>query len=299
LKPKSKLFYSYLLFLLIYAAFVLIPAPLPATLALYHISATGLRLIDVTIIVLVAAIWYAGFYGYAKLQAYSKLIEGNKDGAEVAKITRGLFLLVTWLPVSSVVSVVLKYYGQRHIEWLPAATIISNYVNLLLPLVGFVFIGLGASGLARQVKQRPSYRAINFMIILLIYVSLIYYRLVATTSHRASVYHMSIWFILSTLVAPYIYMWAVGIFAAYNINLYRQKVAGIIYRRSWGYLAMGLGWLIVTSIIFQYLTTLTARLTHLSIYWLLAIVYILLLVLSAGFVLVAIGARKLKKIEEV
>jgi hypothetical protein len=94
-------------------------------------------------------------------------------------------------------------------------------------------------------------------------------------------------------------MWAVGIFAAYNINLYRQKVAGIIYRRSWGYLAMGLGWLIVTSIIFQYLTTLTARLTHLSIYWLLAIVYILLLVLSAGFVLVAIGARKLKKIEEV
>lgn len=53
------------------------------------------------------------------------------------------------------------------------------------------------------------------------------------------------------------------------------------------------------SISVQSLTTLTPHLVHLSIYWTLAIIYSLLLVLSVGFVLIAIGARQLQRIEEV
>jgi hypothetical protein len=298
-RAGSKLFYSYIIFLAIYTGFALIPAPLPATLALYDVSATGLRLIYVTIILLLAVIWFAGFYGYAKLNDYNKMIDGNKDGHEVDKLTKGLFLIVMWLPVSQVISIVTNYFALRHPGWLPTVTVINNYIGLIIPLVGFVYIGMGARGLSTMVKHRPSYPATNVLAILIIYIGLIYLRLVATTQNRDMVYHMSMWLIILTLAAPYVYMWAVGLVAAYEIYLYHQKVAGVVYKKSWSLLAAGLGWLIVMSVVVQYLTTLNARLAHLSIYWLLVIIYSLLLVMSVGFILVALGARKLQKIEEV
>jgi hypothetical protein len=299
MKLKSKLFYSYLLFVVIYGGFVLLPAPAPATLLLYHVSAMGLRLIDLTIIVLLAAIWFAGFYGFAQLQAYSQLIQNDKDGKQLAKLTNGIFLLVMWLPVSSVTSSVLNYIVTKHTGLLPAVKIIENYISLCLPLLGFILIGRAARGLGKLVRHRFSYNYINFLAVILIYVGLIYYRLIVTTSDRQAIYHMSIWLILLTLVAPYIYMWFVGLMAVYDIYGYGQKIKGIVYKKAWGLLALGLGWLIVLSISFQYLTSLSARLSHLSIYWILAIIYALLLVLSVGFVLTALGARRLRRIEEV
>jgi len=296
---RSKLFYSYLFFLIIYSGFTLLPAPSKIILTQYHLSATGLRLIDVTIIVLLAVIWYAGFYGYGKLRQYAQLIGKDRDGKHVVMLTRGIFLMVMWLPINSTVSAILNYIAHRHLGFVPAAAIIENYVNLVLPLAGVILISLGARGLSEIVKQRPTYRAISILAAVLIYTGLVYYRLVATTAHRSSIYHMSIWLILLTLVAPYIYMWFMGLLATYEILNYRLKVAGIVYRKSWGMLAFGIGWLVVTSIGVQYLTTLSARLMHLSIYWILVIVYSLLLVYSVGFVLIALGARKLQKIEEV
>jgi hypothetical protein len=296
---RSKLFYSYVFFVVAYASFALIPAPSQVTLALYKLTPLQLRLIDVTIIVLLAAIWFAGFYGYGKLHTYARLIRQDKDGKHVATLTRGIFLMVIWLPVSSLISVVLNFIAAHHTSLLPAFTIIENYISLVLPLVGVIFIGLGARGLSELVKQRPTYRAISVLAILLIYTGLVYYRLVATTSGRTSVYHMNIWLILLTIVAPYIYMWFMGMLATYEIFNYRLKVPGVVYRASWRLLSIGLGWLIVLSIGVQYLTTLLARLNHLSIYWILVIVYTLLLVYSVGFILIALGARKLQKIEEV
>jgi|GEM_PF-416351 len=299
LKVRSKLFYSYLLFVIIYAGFVLLPAPSSATLSQYHVSAFWLRAIYVTLILILAGIWFAGFYSYAKLREYARLINDNKDGKQVSLIVRGIFLLVIWLPVSSVSSVILNHIAMRHLGWLPAVTIFDNYVSLLFPLAGFIYISLGARGLSNLVRAHSAYVARNVMAIFLIYVGLIYYHLVATTPFRTTTYHMSIWIILLTLVAPYIYMWFVGLQASYEIYHYRRKVAGIVYKNSWNLLTLGLGWLIIMSIGLQYLTTLTPHLNHLSIYWMLAIIYSLLLLLAAGFVLIALGARKLKKIEEV
>jgi hypothetical protein len=294
---RSRLFYSYVVFLVVYSCFTLLPAPSPIILARYHLSALGLRIIDVTIVLIVAVIWYVGFYSYAKLRAYVEPI--RKDGKHVARLTDGIFLLVMWLPVSSAISSVLKFVAMHHTGFIPAAAIINNYISLALPLAGVVLIGLGARGLSEIVKQRPTHIAISILAALLIYIGLVYYRLVATTDHRASVYHMSIWLILLTVVAPYIYMWFMGLLATYEIFNYRLKVAGVVYRSSWKLLALGIGWLILSSIAVQYLTTLTARLNSLSIYWILVIVYSLLLVYSIGFVLIALGARKLQKIEEV
>lgn len=299
MRLRSRLFYSYLFFLLVYSGFTLLPKPLPAILRQYHISATRLRILDLTIIVLLAAIWYVGFYGYAKLSNYNQLIDGSKDGKPTAKLTQGVFLLVMWLPVSFTTSAILNFFAMRHTHLLPAVTIINHYISLILPFVGFFYISMGTRGLSELVRQRPTFRAINIMAVILVYIGLIDYHLVAATPNRAAVYHLSIWLILLTLMAPYICMWFMGILSTYEVYRYRMKVAGIVYRKSWSLFALGLGWLIVASICFQYLTTITSRLNQLSIYWVLLIIYSLLLVLSAGFILIAAGTRKLQRIEEV
>lgn len=299
MKLKSKLFYGYVLALLIYSGFTLIPAPAKATLLRYHVDSLGLRLIYLTIIILLALIWWAAFYGYAKLREYAELIKNDKDGQSVARLAQGVFLVVMWLPVSSVVSSILGFADLKHPSLLAAVTIVDNYISLAIPLAGFILIGYGARGLSRLARLRPSFGAPNFLALLLIYVGLIYYKLMITTPERNLVYHLPVWLLLTTLAAPYIFMWFTGLVAAYELYRYQHKVAGVVYRKSWDLLSLGLAWLIVTSIIFQYVTTLSAHLQRLSIYAILVIVYCLLLILSIGFILIALGSRKLKRIEEV
>lgn len=299
MKLKSKLFYCYILFLLLYSGFTLLPAPLPATLHQYHVSALGLRVIDLTLIVLLAAIWYAGFYGYAKLYEYALLIRNNNDGEQVIKLSRGILLLVMWLPISSTISAILNFLTVKHPGFMSAAKIIENYISLLFPLAGFIYISMGARKLSELVKQRPSYLATNVLAISLTYIGLIYIHQVATTQNRSAVYHMPMWLILITIVGPYIYMWFMGLLAVYEIYQYRQKVKGIIYKKSWGLMSLGLGWLVVVTIVLQYLTTLSSHLTRLSIYGILTIIYALLLLIAVSFVLIAGGTRRLQRIEEV
>jgi hypothetical protein len=299
MKIGFRFFCGYLFCVVVYGAFTLLPTPSRITLTRYHLSAMSLRLIDLTIIFLLAAIWYAGFYGYIQLRNYNRLIRDSKDGKAMIWITKGIFLLVLWLPIPSLVSSILDYISLRHLAFAPAATIINNYISLLFPLIAFILIGKGARSLIDLVRVRPSFKAINILAVVLVYIGLIDYHLIASTHNRTDIYHLSIWLILITLAAPYIYMWFVGLLATYEIYRYSRKVRGIVYRRSWAFLAFGIGWLIVMSVVLQYLNTVTNRLDSLSIYWILAIVYSLLLVLSGGFIFIAIGARKLRRIEEV
>lgn len=299
MKLRSKLFYLYTAFLLVYAGFVLLPAPPKVTLLRYHLTATRLRLIDLTIIIFFAGIWFLGFYAYNKLRVYAALIREEKDGRQILKISWGVLLLALWLPVSSTLSAILQFIADRHPGFLGASIIINHYVGLALPLAGFILVGMGARGLTDLIRQRSGHAAIQVLQLLLIYTGLVYVHFVATTHQRDAVYYMSIWFILLTLVAPYVYMWFVGLIASYEIYRYQRQVAGIVYKKSWNLLALGLGWLIVTSIVFQFLTTATVQLKGLALGWLLGVVYLLLILLAVGFALTALGARKLRRIEEV
>lgn len=298
--PPS-LFYSYLFFLVAYAALTLLPTPLPAVLHQYKVSATGLKLIDLTIIITLAVIWSAGFYGYSRLVRYARLIRHEKDGRHIDKLAKGVFFLVMWLPVATTVSALLNLIIRKHPDLSSAVIIADNYINLLIPLVGFIFIGYGAHGLhgiARRAQAAYNYTLSLCLTVFLTYIAVVYFHLVVSTAQRELVYHLSFWMLTLTLVGPYIFMWAIGLIAVFEIRSYMQKIEGIIYKKSLSYLAFGLGWLIIFSIVFQYLSTLTGRLNHLSIYALLAIIYALLLILSAGFVFIALGAKKLQQIEE-
>ena len=83
-----------------------------------------------------------------------------------------------------------------------------------------------------------------------------------------------------------------------ELREYSHKIRGIIYRKGWKLLIMGIGAIVLLSILLQYLGTLSSWLTSLSLNWILLLLYVLLLLLIGAYILVALGAQRLTKIEQ-
>ena len=299
MKIKSKIFYCYVALVATYIAVMLLPAPDPATLTRYHLSILSLRLLDFTIIIPMAAIWYAAFYGYTKLHAYGQLIKDNKDGKQVARLARGLLTLAIGLPLSSILSNALHVIARDHPSFTGGATIIGNYGAVLYPLIAFLFISMGARGLSELAKSRPTYLTLNVVALTVIVLGVVFCDLIARSHHNiVTSYHLTYSLVMLTLAIPYMYVWFLGLFATVEIYVYSRKVAGIVYRKGWNKLALGFGAIILFSIVLQYLTTLSSWLTGLSLSGILLLLYVLLLLLASAYIVVALGTKELMKIEE-
>lgn len=295
---RSKLFYAYVSFVLLYAATFMFPRSI-ATLSRLELTPVQYRLLSLTVIIPIALIWFAAFYGYNKLRNYTDMIKGTPDGQHVGLITTGIMILAFGLPVQALISAGMTIIMENNPGLTTAATAIRLYTTLTIPLVGFIFISKGARGLSILSKQRPSYRAINALAALFIAIGVTYCYLIMTAQDLHAIYHMPAWLVVASIVSPYLYTWYLGLLAAYETHLYSRKAPGQLYRRTWNMLASGIAAIIVVQIAIQYITTATVQLTQLKLLRLLFIVYVLLVLLSVGYVLVAIGAKRLQKIEEV
>jgi hypothetical protein len=299
MSTKPKTLYAYLVLIILYSAGTLLIPPTKGTLHRYHITSQHLRLLDLTIIILYAAIWFCAIYGFYSFRQYYLLIKKTKDGKPLSKVTTGIGFLAFWFPITSVFNTYAQLLVEKHASFASSVAITENYLSLLMPLLGFIFISIGARQLIDIVKQRPSLLGINVLVILLISIGVTYVYLVLNTHNRLNTYHLSTLYVLITLVIPYIYMWFIGLLSLYEVILYRVKIPGILYRESWRLSALGLGSLIIISIIIQYLTTVSERLDRLSLSTVLLVIYGLLILLSIAYILIALGVHNLKKIEEV
>ncbi len=105
--------------------------------------------------------------------------------------------------------------------------------------------------------------------------------------------------IILTLAIPYLYYWYRGLVATYNLYHYQKHVKGQVYKGSLSLVAYGIATIIATSILIRLLVTISARITTLSLTPLLLIIYGFLVIAALGYVLIALGAKRLRRIEEV
>jgi hypothetical protein len=299
--------YSYLCVIVIYVVFTFIVSPTPLILHHYHLSLAGYRWIIATVVVPLVIIWLTAYYGYRKLHTYADTIKKNKDGTFVTQISNGVTFLVFQLPFTSALGSVLNYIAQDHPHFEPTSMILQHYIKILFPLLAFLYIGYGSRGLTELVKRRPSQRATYVLALIFIIIGAAFTFFVFHGVPGSSLvkpanqaqFFLPTWLIFFTIVIPNIFTWYIGLLAAYEIYLFRSKVTGILYRRGWEFLAAGLAEIIAVSIFYEYLTLLSSHLTRLRVNALLLIVYVALILLAGGYVLIAVGARKLQKIEEV
>lgn len=298
----QKFLYLFIILILLYATVTLLTPADPAVLAKYNMTQDQARLLSLTIVIPLTAIWFTGFYGFSRIKQYARSIIDTREGNAMNQIANGIMIQVLGLPATATVSALLSYVALENPDLLPMSTIMRNYVSLIPPIIAFYFIAKGAELLYNSIKHK---RPINFKpwVIAFIIVSAVYSWIIISqpvnTVTGDAVYYLPGWLIIFTLAIPYLYVWFQGSQAAYQINSYQKDVRGVIFKKALRYLAAGITAIIALSMAIQLLTTTSARLNRLNLTPLLAIIYLLVLFYAVGYVLIALGAKKLKKIEDV
>jgi hypothetical protein len=308
-RPKgSKINFSYIylaafsILTIAYLAENFLPKPDKMVLNKYHLSLAGYHWLVYPLVTLLVLIWLASLYGSLRVKSYSKLIKSSHDGRGMNRISNGLLVLTLSLPLNSNISYVVNHFGRRHADLLPTMTIINNYIVLALAATAFTLLFSGSQDLHRlirgRIRQLPPMVWQGFFIL---FSSLYSYFIIAQPIHTPlarRAYFLPDWLLALTIAAPYVFFWYLGARAAYNIYLYRSNINGSLYKSALNFVALGIAVVVLGSVLTRVFISISTTITNLKLTPILIIIYGLLSVIAAGYILIAIGAKKLRRIEE-
>lgn len=300
-KRPNRTFLVFSILSLVYIILLLTLPPNAATTQTYHLSNLEYRILSLLLGVPRVIVWFAAFYGSARLAQYAGKIQDSTEGTAFEQISRGLWWLAWGLPVSSIVTNIAGGIVHGNHQSLGPAVISNHFVALSISVIAFTIIGGGTRKLLDVTNKNISIQALRVLLLSFLFlgVSYCYATIRSAQSHRPNPYYMPVWLILLTVVIPYLYAWLMGLLAAYELRLYCRHVAGVLYKRALSLLAGGFGLAIVASVILQLITSSSSYLRRIEFNWSLLVLYVALVLYAIGFLLVALGANRLKKIEEV
>lgn len=288
-----------------YIALIFILPPNPDTLKLYHFTALQYQVILFAITLPTLAVWFAAFMGYAKLRQYAGYVRKTPEGPYFERLATGCKWLAWSLPVPAITTLIFNSIAAQWGDFHPTAIIVTNYLSLLLPLIAFSIIAGAARGLAAQSQARFSLanaRAIvfGFVTVGVLFCFLSFRNLDLTSLTSAdNPFFLPLWLMVLTVTIPYLYAWFVGSLATYELALFSKRTQGVLYRQALRYLVIGLLAVILSSIAIQYANSIEPRTGRLVLDYKLVLVLLFRIIGGLGFIALAIGASRLKKIEEV
>jgi hypothetical protein len=290
---------------LIYTVLIFLLPASHAALRTYHLSALEYRTILFAVALPLMIAWTAAFIGYARLRQYVYSVRETPEGVYFDKLATGCSWLAWSLPVPVIFSLLLNSIANQWPGFYPTSIIIGNYLNLVLPLVAFSVIGIASRGLVNQAKLKFSTASIRVIMMLFLAAGVLYCYLtfrhfdLSSLGSTHNPYFLPIWLMVISVIIPYLYAWFIGLLAAYEITLFGQQTDGVLYRQALHILVLGLIVIIASSITLQYTGGIRPRIGHLVFDYQLVWASIFRLLGGGGFILLAIGASRLKKIEEV
>jgi hypothetical protein len=177
----------------------------------------------------------------------------------------------------------------------------------LLPIIGFSIVGYTLLNIARHSKRKRNFKKIDIKAVIIPFIvvgglyGLLLYKRIGSKGFASSnnVYHLPGLLIALTIFVPYLYVWFVGLWSANEILGYSRNVDGLFYRQALRLFSIGLITVIFSVMIFQYATSLALDKGYLQLNVGVIIIQIINLVRCVGFIFIAMGLSKLKKIEEV
>jgi hypothetical protein len=253
------------------------------------------------------AIWLVAFYGYAKLAEYTSSISKTTEAQGFRLLTQGIAWIAWSLPAYAIFNLVRRSLIGAHPGWETWLTIVVNYIDVLFPLVGFTLIGMASHHLFERAKMSLTIHSIRNLTLLFVIGGVLYCYLIfkqfsgGGLAATQNPFHMPVWLTVLTLVVPYLYAWFMGILAVYEMLVYCHQMRGLLYRQALNLLVAGLLATILGSIALEYARSTTQAIdkTHLLLGTFSVFSVIFQIISGIGFALIAYGARRLKKIEEV
>jgi len=300
MKP-NRTFLSFSALVVIDVLLTILLPPNAATVRTYHLSGLEYHILALLVLLPIIIVWFAAFYGYSSLDQYANTITRTADGKAFLKIAAGLRWLAWSMPITAILNNVFGGIAHAHPAALTGGLIVAHYVNLGISLVAFTIIGNGTSGLVQATNKHLSLRTIRLLLAGFIALAVAYcYGTIADLQHQhPNTYRLPMGLIMFTIVAPYLYAWLIGLLASYQIAFYCRQVRGVFYNRALTMFASGLAMAILSSVVLQYLVSSSGDLSQINFDGRLLLAYVFLVVFAIGFIMVALGSNKLKKIEEV
>jgi hypothetical protein len=151
---------------LIYVVLIFILPASRETMHAYKFSTIEYRIIDLAVNIPSILVWFAAFMGYATLKHYAKSLEGSEEAASYKKLAIGFGWLAWSLPATALISIIVSSISYKVNGFKPASIIITNYINLLLPLIAFTIISTASRSIASKAKLKISLAAARINILL-------------------------------------------------------------------------------------------------------------------------------------
>jgi hypothetical protein len=290
------------------ALYLILALLLPANKSVmhaYNLSANQYHLLFLFIVLPYAGIWYAAFYGYTMMQKYVALISTTKEGTNFQTLANGFGWLAWSLPITAVSTLLLYSYANSSVQFHAASVIINNYIVLILPLIGFVLLRKSSQKLlstAHLIISRWQMVLIGSLFATLgVAYCLVTFRHLDLNSvaNSANPFYLPNWLVLVSLTLPFLVSWLIGLTAAFELFIFSKESSGLLYRRSLLLLALGVFGVVISSVSLQYLNIMSPAHGNLSLNYQLFFAYMIRFVSAVGYILIAIGALRLKRIEEV
>jgi hypothetical protein len=288
-----------------YVLLIFILPSSPDTRNAYHLSRLDYGIVDFAVNMPSIVVWFAAFAGSASLFKYAKVLDGTHEGEYFYHLAKGCNWLAWSLPLAALISLILSSISYKFPGFKGASIIISNYISLIFPLIAFTVISNASEKLVGNMKLRLNTISGRILIALFLSISVVYCYLTFSRFYNPdqfghhNPFYLPVWVMIATVIIPYLYAWSVGLTASYQITQYSKQVKGLLYRRSLQLLVSGLVTIIISLIALQYVNGIVPRVGHLVLNAKLIATIVFRLINGAGFILLTLGALKLKKIEDV
>lgn len=270
-------------------------------------SRQALRLSDFQVLILQLTIvfpylfaWLAGVHGSIVLKRCGNLQKENDERSGFRSLAAGILMLVIGSMTTSIIGTFRQHLAASP-SALPVITIVNNYVYMLAALFSFLFFFLGARKLVSKGERVHENDDRVMTGVLMLIVAALYLPLVFTNAARQATeasatasYYLPDALILLTLILPFFAAWGLGILAALRLSRYAPPSRSLAQKRALRTVVNGFWTTIFASILLQVLVSVgSTRLTGLGIASLLVIVYLLIGVQIAGFLLLSLGSDRL------
>lgn len=299
----------YGLFAILSAAYVLLTYFAPITTnTTYNLSTAQIRLIIASFILPIVAIWFIAVYGGVHFKKYVRTVQTSDEGKALNQIANGLLVLSFGLIVTSGLSTI-KGYFHTDVQ-LKTFTVFINYINLVVQLAVYWLMFSGSNGLVKfkHTKVDDTYsRRQSFIFSLTAGIVALYsymmfrnvYRQNSPDIRTINSFFLPDSLLLTTIVMPYAIVWVLASATILNLLTYLQTATGVVYRQAIKRLMLGLVTVVGFSILMSVLSTLSSLFSGASLKLILIFVYVILVAYAVGFIIIASGAKRLAKIEEV
>lgn len=303
--PTTRAVQHYIMLAVFYTILIFILPPSEATKQAYSLSTLEYRIVSFAIALPSLFVWLPAFVGYAKLREYAAAVRKTPEGIYFDQLAESCTWLAWSLPVSTIIPAILNAISYSHPGFHASSIIISNYVSLIFPLIGFSVMASASRGLLSNSKAKLSLANARMIILGFLLIGVLY--CFSTFSHfdltsigsTNNPYYLPAWLMVVTITVPYLYAWFMGFLSVYELTLFSKNVQGVLYRQALALLVGGLFAVILSSVAIQYISSAEPRVGHLVLNYKFVLVSLFRIIGGGGFVLLAVGANKLKKIEEV